>query len=301
MPEETETIFYYKRGDPQLTQEAVLGQSWLKWAYQCAGHGFFETLVFRSSWLSRIMGMYCDLRLSRRRIRTTIAELEIDIEEFHDAVDSFRTFNEFFTRRLNLELRPFDPSPETIISPADGRVLVYPRLERDRCVPVKGRAYSADDLLAGDAGRFHGGAIAVIRLCPADYHRFHFPCSGRIIENRQINGHYHSVNPLALALGVNVFPENKRAYSTLKTEGAGRVVIMEIGAFGVGSIAWTYHGDNVEKMGERGFFKFGGSSIVLLFEPDRVVFAADLVAHSAEGHETLVRVGETIATATSGK
>ena len=129
----------------------------------------------------------------------------------------------------------------------------------------------------------------MIRLCPADYHRFHFPCDGRIVDDRQIPGLYHSVNPVALALGLKIFCENRRCYSLLDTPQFGRVAMIEIGAFGVGSIVWTFEDTSVKKMQERGYFEFGGSTIVLLFEPGAITFDDDLVNDSATGLEVHVR------------
>jgi phosphatidylserine decarboxylase len=73
---------------------------------------------------------------------------------------------------------------------------------------------------------------------------------------------------------------------------------MEVGAFGVGGIVNTCCAGHVEKMDEKGYFKFGGSTVVLLFEQGRVRFSEDLAANSDEGKETLVKVGQALATAT---
>jgi phosphatidylserine decarboxylase len=294
---ESSEIYYYRRDNGELCREAVLSEGMIKFAYQQVGGRGPASLVFRHSWASRLLSVYFKSRFSRGRVQRTIDQLDIDPSVFRDAVDTFASFNDFFTRHLNLEYRPFDAAPTALVSPADGRVLVYPSLEGNTIIPAKGRPYTVDELLLDDAGAFHDGAAIVIRLCPADYHRFHFPCDGRIVDDRQIPGVYHSVNPVALAIGLKIFCENRRCYSLLDTPQFGRVAMIEIGAFGVGSIVWTFEDTSVKKMQERGYFEFGGSTIVLLLEHGQVRLDPDLIEHSANGFETLVHVGETIGTA----
>ncbi|MHC4886092.1 MAG: archaetidylserine decarboxylase [Planctomycetota bacterium] len=288
-------IYFYDGLDGELRREVVMGERFIRWGYQNAELGRLRRFVYGRSLLSRVMGAYYNSRLSRRGIRKAIANLEIDPSEFRDPVESYRCFNHFFYRHLNLdECRPHDPDPRVVVSPADGRVLVYPELDGHRAIPLKGRHICAHELLGEDAGAFEGGAMAVIRLCPADYHRFHYPCEGRIVAEHAIAGLYHSVNPLALWKDHNVFGENKRSYSILKSPQLGRFVYMEVGAFGVGSILRSHQSPSFSKMEERGYFEFGGSTVILLFQKGRIEFVPQLVAHSAEGYETLMRVGETI-------
>jgi phosphatidylserine decarboxylase len=196
-----------------------------------------------------------------------------------------------------MDARPFDKDPGMLVSPADGRVLVFPILDNHTFTPVKGRFFDIRNMLPEYADRFTNGALAVVRLCPADYHRYHFPCAGNITEYRCLDGALHSVNPIALKRGPDVFGENKRCYTLIDSNTAGTVCFMEIGAFGVGGIVNTRSSGRVEKMEEKGYFKFGGSTIVLLFEPDRIRFCADLVRNSAGGRETLIKVGQPLAEA----
>jgi phosphatidylserine decarboxylase len=275
--------------------ETILGEKWLRWAYQDAQTGFLERLLFRSTWVSRLMGLWYDAPLSRWQIDAAIEELAIDVDEFAESRQNYRSFNAFFARRLKPGARPFSSDPAVIVSPADGRVLVFPALEEDTFVPVKGHPFSIRRMLPGHAHRFLNGALAVIRLCPADYHRYHFPCAGTITEYGRIPGALHSVNPIALASGPDVFGDNKRSYTLIESGHAGTLCFMEVGAFGVGSIVNTRCSGPVEKMAEKGYFKFGGSTIVLLFEPGRIRFSEDLTANSAAGRETLVKVGQPLA------
>jgi len=278
-------------------EETVLGEKWLRWAYQDAKSGILERILFRSTCISKLMGKWYDSSFSKGKIDPVIEELSIDVEEFAQPKESYRSFNAFFTRQLKPDARPFSADPGQLVSPADGRALVFPALDEDTFAPLKGYPSDMRRMLPGHADRYTNGALAVVRLCPADYHRYHFPCAGDIIEYKRIDGALHSVNPIALASGRDVFGGNQRSYTLIDTEHAGTLCFMEIGAFGVGGIVNTRRSGHVRKMDEKGYFKFGGSTIVLVFEPGRIRFSEDLVANSAAGRETLVKVGQPLADA----
>jgi len=290
-------IEFYRRGSEEREQEIIYGERFIKFGYQDANMRGFRSLAFRWATLSRGLGWYFGSRLSRPRVRAAIEQLGIDESEFLDSTESYRSFHDFFTRKLKPEARPFDPAPTVLASPADGRTLLYPRLDGATVIPVKGCNYSVDDLLARPANDFYDGACLVVRLCPADYHRYHFPADATVLETWDLPGVYHSVNPLALSLGINIFCENKRRVTLLDSPQFGRIAYLEVGAFGVGSIVDTYSGTQVAKMDEKGYFTFGGSTLALLFQKGRVRWSDDLMNHSADGYETLIKVGETIGTA----
>jgi phosphatidylserine decarboxylase len=285
-------IYYYDRATGERCRETIYGERFVRWAYQDATARGLRGWLLRSALPSRVLGAYFASRLSRGRVRAAIAQLAIDTTEFRDPVASYRSFHQFFVRHLKPEARPFSPDPAVLASPADGRTIAYPCVDGDTAIPVKGARFRVADLLGRETPSFAGGAVVVVRLCPADYHRFHFPCAGQVAAQWDIPGLYHSVNPLALALGINVFPTNRRACCLLETERFGMVAYVEVGAFGVGSIVQTYQGPQVAKMQEKGYFTFGGSTVVLAFQAGRVELAPDLVQHSAEGYETLLKVGQ---------
>ncbi|MFW8592983.1 archaetidylserine decarboxylase [Cribrihabitans neustonicus] len=290
-------ILVVDRETGETFEEAVLGEKWIRWAYQSASARPVEKLLFRSALVSRLMGAWFDSPLSKGKIAKVVAELGIDMDEAAAPQDSYKSFNEFFIRHLKPEVRPYSDDPKDIVSPADGRVLVFPQLDGDTFVPVKGHPMSVRSMLPGIAERFLGGALAIVRLCPADYHRYHFPAAGRITAIQDIGGALHSVNPIALGAGPDVFGENKRSWTLVETGTCGTYAFVEVGAFGVGSIVNTRTEGAVAKMEEKGFFKFGGSTVVVVFEPGRIRFADDLVANSAKGRETLVKLGQPLARA----
>ena len=177
---------------------------------------------------------------------------------------------------------------------------VYPQLTADRCIPVKGAEFTVGHLLGSEgaevAGRFENGSLCVARLCPADYHRFHFPDDGRLLANWPVKGKYNSVNPLALNQNLNVFATNYREISVLEFANFGQALYIEVGAFAVASITRTNNGPTFVRGMEKGFFSFGGSTIILVFKKDHVLFDQDILDHTAENIETLVKAGEHIAT-----
>ncbi|MFS4583248.1 archaetidylserine decarboxylase [Phaeobacter sp. C3_T13_0] len=290
-------IIVVDRASGETFEEAILGEAWIRWAYQNTSAKPVEKFLFRSNLISRVMGAWFDSRFSKGKIKDVINELAIDMSEAVASTDSFTCFNDFFVRHLRPEARPFSNDPREIVSPADGRVLVFPELAEDVFVPVKGHPMSIRTMLPGIADRFIGGALAIVRLCPADYHRYHFPAGGRIAGAQDLAGALHSVNPIALGAGPDVFGENKRSWTLIETDTIGSYCFVEVGAFGVGSIVNTHTTGAVQKMDEKGYFKFGGSTVVVVFEPGRVDFSEDLVANSAAGRETLVKVGQPLATA----
>ena len=285
------------RATGETFDEVILGEKWIRWAYQDSGSSLLERVLFRSSLVSRLFGAWFDSPLSKGKIASVVEELSIDMNEARYPVEGFACFNDFFVRHLKPEARPYDEDPSVIVSPADGRVLVFPKLDEDVFVPVKGHPMSIRTMLPGIHERFLGGALAIVRLCPADYHRYHFPAKGTIIESHDIPGALHSVNPISLGAGPDVFGANKRSLTLIETSAAGTMCFVEVGAFGVGSIVNTATSGAVAKMQEKGYFKFGGSTVVVVFEPGKIRFSDDLVANSAKGLETLVKVGQPLATA----
>jgi phosphatidylserine decarboxylase len=284
------------RDSGRVFDEVILGEKWIRWAYQDASSSLIERL-FRSSLISRLFGLWYDSPLSRGKIASVIEELSIDMEEAVRPAQAYSSFNDFFARHLKPEARPYSDDPREIVAPADGRVLVFPKLDKDVFVPVKGHPMSITSMLPGLSEQFLGGALAIVRLCPADYHRYHFPASGQIETTQEIAGALHSVNPIALGAGPDVFGENKRCNTLIKNDKIDTYCFSEIGAFGVGSIINTLASGPVNKMQEKGYFKFGGSTVVVVFQPGRVSFSPDLVENSAKGRETLVKVGQPLATA----
>ncbi len=294
MSKEAKKIEYYDRYRGELCEETVMGEGAIRWAYRTMSGKIFSTFVFGNSMLSRLLGLYFDSSLSKKQIKNTITDLNIDASEFELPVAQFKSFNDFFTRHLKKESRPFKDDKTTISSPADGRLLVYPDASINSIISIKGMQDSVQNFIGKDIEGFDRCSVAVIRLCPSDYHRYHFPCDGTVLESGKIRGLYHSVNPVALDSVENVFCRNKREF-TLCENHECKFIISEVGAFGVAGIVQTYDADRFKKMDEKGYFKFGGSTVVLIFPQKSITFSEDLIKHSKNGIETLIHVGDTIA------
>ena len=197
-----------------------------------------------------------------------------------------------FVARLRSGVRPLDPDPAALVSPCDARTLVFPSWSPERPLRVKNSLVTLSELLGGDpvlSQRFAGGGVLISRLAPADYHRFHFPASGWASPPREFAGRLHSVHPIALEAGAPSLL-NKRSLTLLESAEFGALAVIEVGALVVGTILQTHAPGWVERGAEKGTFRFGGSTVLVLSEPGRVQWDQDLLDASAGGHETLVRV-----------
>jgi phosphatidylserine decarboxylase len=286
-------ILYVDRRSGKVKTEIVPGEGMLNLLY---GSGFGKltlNMLFKRKMISALGGRYMNSRISAKRIPGFIAEHAINIDEFHDA-GSYKTFNQFFYRKIKSGVREMQ---EGLVSPADGKILVFPSVKDVSSFFIKGIEFSLDNFLRNKelALKYREGAMAIVRLAPPDYHRYHFPASGVASESIKMKGYYYSVSPLALRKSLKIFCENIREYCTLSTKDYGDILMVDVGATMVGSIIQTYQPGPVKKGDEKGYFAFGGSTLVLLFEKDMVKFDADLVENTKKGLETSVRMGEKIA------
>ncbi|MDA1274782.1 MAG: archaetidylserine decarboxylase [Verrucomicrobia bacterium] len=288
-------IQFLNRYSGKLETEAIYGGKWLNWTYgtllgKISLHGFVKR-VFFSRWYGRRM----DHPASRARIKPFIEQYQLDVSEFADAPDSFGTFNEFFFRKLKPEARPIAAGDDLAVFPADGRHLGFQNVATMDGIFVKGQSFDLADLL-GDAtlaSDYQEGSMILSRLCPVDYHRFHFPVSGKASAARMINGPLYSVNPVALKQNIRIFSENKRAICRIETQRFGTVLMLEVGATCVGTMEHTYvPGAEASKGDEKGYFRFGGSSTILLFEKHRIRLDEDLAASSRKHRELYAKMGD---------
>lgn len=293
-----EAIRYFNRETGKTEIEQVYGEGFLRWTY---GHpagalalwGFVKRPFF-SAWYGRRMST----PQSAERVAPFIKRYGLDAADFADKPESFASFNEFFYRKLKPEARPVDKDPESVVFPADGRHLGFQKATEVEGVFVKGQKWNLPALLGDEklASRYADGTLVLSRLCPVDYHRFHFPVAGVPGETRLIEGPLFSVSPIALRKKLAYLWTNKRTVTLLETERFGTVLLLEIGATCVGTIHQTYRpGEAVEKGAEKGFFAFGGSSTITIFEPGKVILVKDLAANSARQSELYAKVGTRMA------
>lgn len=292
-------ITYFDRYRDQLCTEKVYGDKSLRWTYGTTAGRMALHSVVKRAWFSHFYGWLMDRPQTRRKIKPFIEDYELDASEFACGPDEFASFNEFFSRQLKPEARPIDPDAERVVFPADGRHLCVPDLSQCDGLFVKGEMFDLVTLLADRelADRFARGSLLLSRLCPVDYHRFHFPAAGVPGPCKLLNGPLYSVNPIALCQNIQILATNKRTLTRLETESLGTVLILEIGATCVGGIRQTYRsGERVNKGEEKGYFRFGGSSTITVFEPGRIRFDEDLRENSLQHRELYAKMGDSMGT-----
>ena len=291
-------IIYIDRQTGQKKVERIYKEKGLRLLY---GDSWLSSLVrpLLTQWpfFSLFYGCLQNQRSSARYIRPFIQKFSVDEKEFLEQVSSFRSFNDFFIRRLKPEARPLAPMADVAIIPADGRYYFYENLATCDGFLVKGQKFYLEELLQDSslAEAYREGSMVLARLAPSDYHRFHFPCDCLPGETRLINGLLYSVNPLAVKKNIHILSQNKRTLCELETPAFGRILDLEIGATSVGSIKQTYQPHHWQRKGdEKGYFEFGGSALILLFPPRAILFDADLLSATKQGLEIRCLMGQSM-------
>lgn len=297
----TDIIYIDRKSGEKLKEEVykesaiqlLYGDSWFSWFLR----PWMLPILTKWPFISSCYGHLQKHSSSMRKIRPFIKKFQIDKSDFLDPVHHFRSFNDFFIRKLKPEARPIYPNPSVAVIPADGRYYFYENIETCDGFIVKGQKFDLPTLLgsASLAQKYRDGSMVMARLCPTDYHRFHFPCDCIPGTTRMINGKLFSVNPIAIKKNLHIFTENKRAICELDSKIFGKILYLEIGAMCVGSIKETYTPNTWQpKGGEKGYFEFGGSALILLFEKGAIEFDADLLAATQEGFEIRCLLGQSM-------
>ena len=242
--------------------------------------------------ISRLCGRFLDSGASKPLIRPFVRRHGIDLSEY--VSKEFRSFNEFFSRKIKEDRRPVAPDPSALIAPCDGLLSVY-RVSGDTVIPVKQSRYTISSLLGGDSvsETYQNGICLVFRLCVNHYHRYCYVDNGVKGKNVFLPGKFHTVRPIALEK-FPVFTQNCREYTAIQTENFGDIVQMEVGAMLVGKIK-NYHGPgNVRRGEEKGMFLYGGSTVILLLEEGRAHLPEELSQATENRLETPVKMGQRI-------
>lgn len=264
----------------------------LRHLYNDRGGRFCLKLLVRP-FVSKIAGAFLNTGFSARFVPGFVKKNNIDLSLYQR--QEFASYNDFFTRKIRPEERPVAEGENILVSPCDGKATVC-RIGRDSRFYIKDTEYTTEQLLRNKklADRYLNGYAVILRLTVDDYHRYCYVADGRKSENVILPGVLHTVNPAANDV-VPIYKENAREYTLLKTEKFGTIVMMEIGAMMVGKIT-NHHRKpaEVKKGQEKGFFEFGGSTVVLLLQNGKVRLDYDLLENSENGYETIVRMGERI-------
>lgn len=290
-----EPIRYFDRYARSLKTEQIYGEKWLRFAYENPAGRFFVWLAARRAFFSRWYGWKMRKPASALRVLPFITEYNLNVDEFAKSAFDYKTFNEFFYRALKPAARPIADGARIAVFPADGRHLAMPDVDTADGFYVKGAKFSLGELLGDEslAIKFAGGAMLISRLCPVDYHRFHFPVGGVPNEPRLINGWLYSVSPVALRRNVRYLVENKRELTLIESPEFGTVAVLEVGATNVGSITQSFvPGRTMAKGDEKGLFAFGGSCVITLFQRGRIRFDADLLSSSEQHLELYAKMGD---------
>ncbi len=245
--------------------------------------------------ISKVTGKVLDSRISAFAARKAIKKRKIETK--HLEKQKFRSYNDFFTRKLKEGGRTVDMTPESLVSPCDSKLSAY-TINADSTFVIKGTPYTVDALLNGDsiASEYIGGTCLIFRLAVEDYHRYCYFDNGVKGENKYLKGVLHTVHPIVVGQ-YDIYKKNCREYTVMDTENFGQVVQVEVGALMVGRIK-NFHGKHSFKRGEeKGMFEFGGSTIVLLLKKDAAVIDDDILRNSSNSVESIVKYGEKIGVA----
>ena len=246
--------------------------------------------------VSRLAGKFLSSRFSIPLIRPFIRANHIDMAPF-EAVN-YQSYNEFFSRKIRPDARPIDTEKSHLIAPCDSKLTVLPITTESRFT-LKHTEYTVSSLLKNEqlAEQYTGGYAMIFRLTVDDYHRYCYVADGEKSANTYIPGKLHTVNPIAND-HYPIYKENAREYSVIRTDAFDDILIMEVGALLVGKIV-NHHGKaQVFRGQEKGYFQFGGSTVVLLLQKNAAQIDADILENSRMNIETIVRMGEKIGVST---
>ena len=288
-------IYYKKRNNENLFEEKTPAIAIIKFLYSNTFAKPILKLLVANSFLSSFYGKLMNLKNSKNKIPKFVKDYDINLEESEK--NEFNSFNDFFIRKLKPNARPIDHNPHSITSPADGKILVYENIDNAQLFNIKGNNFNINKLLQNPdhINKFQNCQMAIIRLAPTDYHRFHFIIPCYVLDTHEIRGYYYSVSPIAHLNLHEIFCQNKRTICEAHNDDIGTYLILEIGATMVGSIVQTYTSHtNINKGDEKGYFEFGGSTVILIFQKNSITFDDDIIQNSLNGIETKVQMGEQI-------
>lgn len=242
--------------------------------------------------VSKTAGWLLSRKISCVFINSFIRKHSIDMSQFENV--KYGSYNEFFSRKILPEARPIDTASNHLISPCDSKLTVLP-ITPDQQFTLKHTEYTVASLLKNDAlaEEYNGGYALIFRLTVDDYHRYSYIADGEKGDNTFIPGKLHTVNPIANDY-FPIYKENSREYTILHTEAFGDVVMMEVGALLVGRIVNHHQSAKVSRGQEKGYFQFGGSTVVVLLKANVAQIDEDILSNSQDEIETVVRLGEKI-------
>ncbi len=288
-------IYYYDVNN-KLVIEKTEALSFLNFLYF---NKLGQTLrpIFIQKFLSKLIGFYQDSFLSKYKIKYFIKKHNINMSEFIKTESEYKSFNDFFIRELKQDIRNIDKDITKVIAPADSKLFVIDNLSRNTEFFVKNIKFNLNNFLNDFelANRYKDGLMLIFRLSPQDYHRYHFPFDCVVSQEKIISGKLESVNSLVYKSGIQPLYTNERILIKLGSKNLGDVLFVPVGAMFVGKIVNKYFLNKEYKKGELiGYFEFGGSTIVLIFEKNKIKIKERFLINSQNGYETQVKMGDVI-------
>ncbi|MFT6407722.1 MAG: phosphatidylserine decarboxylase [Arenicella sp.] len=297
-------ISYFSRPTQSMETELVYGDSAIKFIYDNSFGQILAPLI-ASKPVSQLYGCFQDWSISSNKVAPFVEKFDIDLSMYKSGSisaekkeNSYKSFNEFFIREFEANKRAFVDDQDKMPAFCEARYFGHQAISSDVKIPVKGKLLNSKDLLGGSkwSETFAGGPLLIARLCPVDYHRYHYPLSGETLDSFQIKGQYHSVNPIALSSKPEIFIINERRASILETEKFGKLAYIEVGAAMVGKIIQSHDEATSHNKGdEKGYFLFGGSTVILLGEKGKWSPSEDIQRNTKDGVETYLHLGEEVA------
>ena len=288
-----DAINYVERSTKTVKKEMIVAKGVLNWLYYTPSGKLTLHMLLKRKFASTVVGHFMSSPLSVNQVNKFIEKYKIDLSQYYSD-NGYKCFNDFFYRKLRPGKRIIG---DKLVSPADGKVLAFQDISHITSFFIKGSEFKLHEFLKDKnlAEKYNDGSMYIVRLAPTDYHRFHFPVSGKVSETKSLKGRYFSVSPVAMKKSIRIFSQNRRVYSIIHSEQYGDVLMAEIGAALVGSIIQTHEPHTYIKKGdEKGYFAYGGSTVVLIFEKGRITIDPDLIENTKNHLETEVKMGENI-------
>ena len=253
--------------------------------------GRFLLKILTLKFISYLGGLFLSSRISMIFINGFIKKNNINMSDYPNV--RYTSFNDFFTRKIIIDARKINLDKNILISPSDAKLSVY-KINNDSKFLIKNSYYDLKELINNKkAKEYINGYICIFRLDVTDYHRYCYIDSGTKEKNNYIKGVFHTVRPIATSK-YNIYKQNTRSWTVLKTDNFDDVIQVEVGAMMVGKIINHHETYQFKKGEEKGYFKFGGSTICLLFKNNIVKIDNDIVYNSKNNIETIVKYGEKI-------
>jgi phosphatidylserine decarboxylase len=290
-----------RKKNNQLENETVYGEKWVRWCYE-SGTGKKLQKLIGLPVISRMYGHLQDGIASQGKVLPFIEKFNINMDEFvlenNEAGGvPYSSFNNFFIRKFKEGRRNFPEENHKMGACAEARYFAWDKITPELKVPVKGVDLLPEEIIDHPeySNMFQEGPLMIARLCPVDYHRFHYPDDGELVDRYKRGSELQSVNPLALKYKSDIFLKNERMVSILKTKNFGHLAYVEVGAVMVGKIVQSAKGKNFQRGDEKGYFLFGGSTVIVIGEKGKWSPSEDILNNTAHNLETYITLGDEVA------